>query len=137
MGLAISDPLGITAQPLGVVPREGRAKLVTRVRQLVEEHGAAMLVVGHPLLLSGESGEKAREAEETAEALRAAVGVPVLLWDERLSTRQAERALLEGNVRREQRRRSVDAMAAAVVLQSYLDATAGAPPDDRYFSSST
>lgn len=136
VGLAISDPLGITAQPLGVIPREGRAKLVLRVRGLIEEHGAARILVGHPLLLSGEAGEKARDAEDIAAALRDAVGLPVRLWDERLSTRQAERALLEGNVRRERRRGSVDAMAAALILQSFLDATGGTPSEDGYFSSS-
>ena len=80
------------------------------------------VVVGHPLLLSGERGDAAHDAERFAERLDRQVGSPVHLWDERLSTAQAQRALIEGNVRRARRREVVDAAAATLILQSWLDA---------------
>ncbi len=123
IGLALSDDLGITAQPVGFQTRVGPRADVEAIRKLIGRHEVARVVIGYPLLLSGRPGSRAAAAEEMASRLRAAVpNVPVELWDERLTTVQAERAMLEGNVRRKRRREVVDSLAAVLILQSYLDA---------------
>jgi len=128
IGVALSDPLGITAQPAGVIERSRESTDIERIRELVGAHGVAKVVVGHPLLLSGEAGVRARSAVAFVARLQAVLGeVPVLLWDERLTTVQAERALIEGKVRRRRRKEAVDAMAATLILQSYLGT--GRPQD--------
>jgi putative Holliday junction resolvase len=91
----------------------------------VGEHDVTLVVVGHPLLLSGEAGERAHHAERFAEALRGFLGVRVLLHDERLSTVEADRALRATGASGRERRRSVDRSAATVILQSWLDAGRG------------
>lgn len=122
VGLAISDPLGLTAQPLGPLPAAPARDRLARLAAIVREREVVRVVVGHPLLLSGEAGARARASEAFAERLRREVACPVDLWDERLTTVQAERALIEGEVRRRRRREVVDAAAAAILLQSWLDA---------------
>jgi putative Holliday junction resolvase len=92
---------------------------------IVREHGVATIVVGHPLLLSGKSGASAEDASRFVERLAPQVTIPVVLWDERLTTVQAERALREGGVRGPRRREVVDAAAAALMLQSWLDRPRG------------
>jgi putative Holliday junction resolvase len=122
IGVAISDSLAIAAQPLETIRREGSKKDLRRIDALVREWGAGKIIVGLPLLLSGEEGAKAAEAREFAERLRRRIrGVEVELWDERLTTVEAERTMLAGNVRRSKRRKKVDALAAVLILQSYLD----------------
>ena len=121
MGLSLSDPLGLTAQPLGRISRRELDRDLAPLLALVDEHGVATIVVGHPLLLSGEVGASAADAARFAERLRAALVIPVVLWDERLTTVQAERSLREGDVRGRRRREVVDATAAALMLQSWLD----------------
>jgi putative Holliday junction resolvase len=125
VGLALSDPLRITGQPLGRLARRALRRDLQALTDLVRENDVAVVVVGHPLLMSGVAGERALDAEAFAERLRAAVSCPVVLWDERLTTVQAERALLEGNVSRRNRKTVVDAAAAALLLQSWLDAQGG------------
>lgn len=122
IGLAISDPLGLTAQPLGRLPAASARDRLARLAAIVRERDVVRVVVGHPLLLSGEAGTRARASEAFVERLRGEVACPVDLWDERLTTAQAERALIEGDVRRGRRREVVDAAAAAILLQSWLDA---------------
>lgn len=123
IGYALSDPLGLTAQPAGELESKSPARNVEAVRGLVASVGIDRVIVGHPLLLSGESGERAEEAASFADLLRRSVPeIAVELWDERLTTRQAERILVAGNVRRARRREVIDRMAAALLLQSYLDA---------------
>lgn len=125
IGLALSDPLGITAQPLGTLERVGPRRDLRAVAELVREHGVSTVVVGLPKLLSGEEGSAAAEAREVAEQLRRRLaGVRVELWDERLTTVEAERTLVAGNVRRRRRRERVDRLAAALILQGYLEARA-------------
>jgi putative pre-16S rRNA nuclease len=121
VGLALSDPLGLTAQPVGRMSRRELDRDLRPLLALAEEHGVATIVVGHPLLLSGEAGSSATDAARFAERLRAAAAVPVVLWDERLTTVQAERSLREGEVRGRRRREVVDTTAAALMLQSWLD----------------
>lgn len=130
IGLALSDPLGMTAQPLEAVPAVGPRKDVERVAVLASERDVATIVVGLPLLLSGEEGDGARSARLFAERLSDRLGqVRIELWDERLTTVQAERVLIEGGVRRRRRKQLVDGIAAALILQSFLDAqdAGGAP----------
>jgi putative Holliday junction resolvase len=125
IGLAISDPLGITAQPAGNLESRGVKKDLGRVRDLVREREVVEVVVGHPLLLSGRAGERALAAEEFARHLRQMLrDVPVELWDERWTTTEAERVMTAAGVRRARRRKVVDSLAAVVLLQSYIDARA-------------
>lgn len=126
VGLAISDPLGLTAQPAGRIERRLLSHNLGPVEAIVSEHGIGTIVVGHPLLMSGVAGRSAQEAEAFAERLAARLACRVVLWDERLTSVQANRALLEGDVKRRKRREVVDAAAATLLLQSWLDAqTAG------------
>ena len=122
VGLALSDPLRITGQPMGHLERRILGKDLRALIDIVTEKDVSTVVLGHPLLMSGVAGERAQDAEKFAERLRAALPCPVLLWDERLTTVQAERALREGNVDGRKRRLVVDAAAAALLLQSWLDA---------------
>ena len=115
VGLAVSDPLGITAQGLMTYQR-GRGDFLDHLAGLVAEYGIERLVVGFPLNMNGSEGEGARSARRLAEKLRERFGLPVDLWDERLSTRGARRAFPPGS------RRDWDRIAAVMILQSYLDA---------------
>lgn len=118
VGLAVSDPLGITAQPLEVV---GAGEAVSRIVQLCAELGVDEVIVGLPTTESGEHGESARMAEELAEELAAATGLPVSTVDERYTSRMAETLMVDAGVRRRKRRGAVDKVAAAVLLRGYLD----------------
>lgn len=121
IGVAITDDDRRIAVPLGTV-RTGAPADLKAIAELVREHDVAVVVVGHPLLMSGRAGERAHHAERFAEALRGFLGVPVELQDERLSTVQAERALREAGTTGRNRRRAVDRSAATVILQAWLDA---------------
>ncbi|HET7928527.1 MAG TPA: Holliday junction resolvase RuvX [Actinomycetota bacterium] len=124
IGVAISDDGRRMAVPLGTV-RTGAPQDLKAIADLLAEHGVTLVVVGHPLLMSGEAGERAHLAERFAEALRAILPVEVLLQDERLSTAEAERALYEAGASGRERRRTVDRSAATVILQAWLDAQTG------------
>jgi putative pre-16S rRNA nuclease len=121
IGVAISDDGRRMAVPLGTV-RTGAPQDVKAIADLVAEHGVTLVVVGHPLLMSGEAGERAHLAERFVEALRSILSVEVELQDERLSTAEAERALRDAGTRSRDRRRTVDRSAATVILQAWLDA---------------
>jgi putative Holliday junction resolvase len=121
IGVAISDPERRLAVPVGTVHVGQPPGELLAVAALVRERGATMIVLGLPLSLRGERGESAAHAESFAEALRAVVEIPVELHDERLSTVEAERALAAAGIRGRERNRVVDASAAAVTLQSWLD----------------
>jgi putative Holliday junction resolvase len=120
IGVAISDDERRLAVPLGTV-RTGAPADLKAIAEIVHEHDVALVVVGHPLLLSGEVGERANHAERFAAALRGFLAVDVELHDERLSTAEAERALREAGASGRRSRRSVDRSAATVILQSWLD----------------
>lgn len=128
VGLALSDPLRLTGQPLGRLPRRALGAGLQGLIEVVRANDVAVVVVGYPLLMSGAAGSRALDAREFAERLRSRIACPVVLWDERLTTVQAERALLSGNVKRRARRDVVDATAAALLLQSWLDAQEGSVP---------
>jgi putative holliday junction resolvase len=121
IGVAISDDARRMAVPLGTV-RTGAPQDVQAIVDLVSQHDVTLVVVGHPLLLSGEAGERAHLAERFAEALRSLLPVEVRLQDERLSTAEADRALRDAGASGRERRRTVDRSAATVILQAWLDA---------------
>ncbi len=124
MGLALSDPTGTVASPLGSLPAEPVQTLPERIAGVAREREAARVVVGLPRRLDGSSGPEAAAARALADAVRLATRLPVTMVDERLSSAAAERALLEGGLKRARRRSLSDQVAAAIILQSYLDAEA-------------
>lgn len=124
IGVALSDPLAVTAQPLTTLERVSWKSDLGRIRDLVREHEVSRIVVGMPLGMDGGRNERVRLTEEFMERLRAATALPVDAWDERLTTVQAERIMLEGDVSRARRRRAIDRLAAVIILQAYLDARA-------------
>ncbi|HEY4028048.1 MAG TPA: Holliday junction resolvase RuvX [Candidatus Dormibacteraeota bacterium] len=125
VGVAVSDPTGTIAQPLGAVPAEPAATLVERLTALAREQEATGLVVGLPRRLDGGVGPEAKAARALADELRRTSGLTVTLVDERLTSVAAERALLATGASRARRRQLSDQVAAALILQSYLDAAAG------------
>ena len=121
VGLAVSDPGGTIAQALSTEPAEPAATLPSRLAQIAKAQNAGRIVVGLPLRLDGRHGPEAKAAQELADLLRKASGLPVELVDERLTTAQAEKSLIAGGMRREKRRISVDGVAATLLLQGHLD----------------
>jgi putative Holliday junction resolvase len=128
VGVALSDDLGITARPLTTIRRKDDRSAAEAIRLLAVAHDASRIVVGIPIGLDGGDQKTTHAARRLAEAIREATALPVIGWDERLTTAQAERSLIEGNVRRERRREIVDQVAAALMLQSFLDAEAARGP---------
>jgi putative Holliday junction resolvase len=129
IGLALSDPLRVTAQPLGSIRCRGAKVDVDEIARRAREHDVRTIVVGLPRLMSGAEGTRAADARTFAAGLaRRLEGVEIELWDERLTTAEAERTMISANVRRDKRRRAVDAMAAALILQGWLDAHSGTAP---------
>ena len=121
IGVALSDPLGLTAQRLTVLRRCGGREDLNAVCALIAKHGVAAVVVGLPLTLKGTHGPQARRATSFANALSRQSAVPVHLVDERLTTTQGERALLATNTSRRRRKQVIDQVAAQLILQQYLD----------------
>jgi putative Holliday junction resolvase len=124
IGVALSDPGGVVASPLVTVAHRSAREDAARIAALCREHGVTRIVVGSPRNMDGSGGPAAGRAEAFAGRLRAATALPVELWDERLSTVAAERAMIQAGARREERRDARDRVAAALLLQSYLDAHA-------------
>jgi putative holliday junction resolvase len=120
IGVAISDDARRMAVQLGTV-RTGAPADLRAIADLIREHGVRLVVVGHPLLLSGEAGDRAHHAERFAAAIGEALDVPVLLQDERLSTVEAGRALRESGASGRDSRRTIERSAATVILQAWLD----------------
>ena len=124
VGVALSDPLGITAQAVETIERKTENKLrrtLARIEELVSEHGVEKFVLGLPKHMNNDIGERAEKALEFGEMLRRRTGLEVVMWDERLTTVEAERTLIESGVRREHRKQFVDQIAAVFILQGYLD----------------
>ena len=120
IGVAVSDATGTIATPHSVIDRRGQ-DVSDVLRSVIDEYDVEVIVVGLPLHLSGDEGASAKSARSFAEAVAEATGLPVALQDERFTTVTAEAALLEGGVRRRERREVRDKVAAAVMLQGYLD----------------
>jgi putative Holliday junction resolvase len=123
IGLALSDPLGLTAQPLQTLSRVGLRRDLQYIAEIVGQHDVNTVVLGLPRLLSGEEGSAAEAARAFGRRLEGRLpGVALELWDERLTTALAERTMISGRVRRARRKKKVDALAALLILQSFLDA---------------
>ncbi|MFY9802592.1 MAG: Holliday junction resolvase RuvX [Candidatus Acidiferrales bacterium] len=121
MGLAISDELQITAQPLCTLVRTNRRNDVHRLRDICRNHGVARILVGHPLHITGEAGEMAEEAAQFAARLRKDLGIEVKLADERLTTWEAAQIVAQSSSPHRRKKSSIDDVAAAVLLREYLD----------------
>ena len=122
IGVAGSDDMGLIARPLSAIERTSRAEDAARIGELASRRKAKTIVVGLPLNMDGSAGPAARRARRFARMLERELGLKVELWDERLSTAEAERALIAADERRARRREVRDGVAAALILQSYLDA---------------
>jgi putative Holliday junction resolvase len=125
MGLAISDELGVIAQPLEFVLAEPFDKFLARLKEIIAEKQVELLLVGMPRNMDGSYGPAALKVQDFVAVLKGALTTPIKLWDERLTSAQANRFLIEANVRRDQRKQKVDKTAAAILLQSYLDSVGG------------
>lgn len=124
VGVAISDTLGITAQGIETIERKEENKLrqtLARIEALVKEYEVEKIVLGFPKNMNNTLGERAEKSLEFKEKLERRAGIPVIMWDERLTTVEAERTLIESKVRRENRKKYVDKIAAVFILQGYLD----------------
>lgn len=125
VGVAVSDRLGMTAQELETIVRKHPNKLrqtLARIENLVEEYGVQKIVLGYPVNMNYTEGQRVEETREFQKMLERRTGLPVILWDERLTTVESERILKECGVRRENRKAVIDQIAAAILLQNYLDA---------------
>jgi putative pre-16S rRNA nuclease len=121
IGLAISDPLGLTAQGLGVLERKDWDRDLARLQEIARPYQVQEILVGLPRHMDGRPGEMVEEILALAQALGEALGARVATWDERLSTVEAERVLIQADLSRKKRRRVVDKVAASLILQAYLD----------------
>ena len=121
IGVAMSDPLWLTAQPLTVLERRAPAEDVDAIRALVEAHGVARVIVGWPLTLRGEPGPQAKKVEAFVQELRGRLSIPIELLDERFTTLQGQRVLAEAGVSRRTRKQAIDQIAAQLILQHFLD----------------
>jgi putative Holliday junction resolvase len=122
IGLAISDPLGITAQGLETIHRQNKRLDFAQLEKIIREYEVTEIVVGYPLRMSGAEGIQAEKMQRFAEELRQRFPLPVHLWDERLSSAQANRLLRETEMSIKRRGQVVDQMAAVLILQSWMDA---------------
>ncbi|UHA74300.1 Holliday junction resolvase RuvX [Paenibacillus sp. 481] len=121
IGVAVSDAFGWTAQGLEVITRRNDDADLQRLEAIIKEHGVEAIVLGLPKNMNGTIGPRGEISLAFAETLKQLFGLPVHLWDERLSTVSAERTLIEADVSRKKRKQVVDKMAATIILQTYLD----------------
>jgi putative Holliday junction resolvase len=122
IGIAVSDPLGITAQGLDTVRRQNKRTDFERLAAVIRKYSVVAIVVGYPLRLSGAEGTQSQKMQLFAEELRKRFGLPVHLWDERLTSSQANRLMREADVSIKKRGAAVDRMAATLILQSWMEA---------------
>ena len=133
VGAAVSDPLGITAQGLEIIRREHESKLrrtCARIEEIIAEYHVGMIVLGYPKNMNNTEGERAQKTMAFKEMLERRTLLPVVLWDERLTTVAADRAMMEAGIRREHRKEYVDQIAAVFILQGYLDSLAASRSKD-------
>lgn len=124
VGVAISDALGLTAQGIETIQRKEENKLrktLARIEELIKEYEVTKIVLGFPKHMNNDIGDRAEKSLEFKQMLERRTGLEVIMWDERLTTVEAERTLIESNVRREDRKKYVDKIAAVFILQGYLD----------------
>ncbi len=124
VGVAVSDALGVTAQGIETITRKEENKLrrtCARIEELIREYKVGRIVLGFPKHMNNDIGERAEKSLEFKEMLERRTGLEVVMWDERLTTIAAERTLMESGVRREDRKKYIDKIAAVFILQGYLD----------------
>ena len=121
IGLAVSDEMGITARGIAVLERTSRKADLEAIAAAAAEHGVAAVVVGYPLRLDGSAGIQCEKVDRFIAALKDAIPLPVVAWDETLSTKEAEGLMREAGVKRKKQRGMVDRIAAAIILQDYLN----------------
>lgn len=124
VGVAISDPLFLTAQGIEIIRRKEENKLrktLARIEELIMEYEVEELVLGYPKNMNDTLGERVEKTEEFKAHLERRTGLSVILWDERLTTVAADRAMIEGGLRRKERKEQIDKLAAVLILQAYLD----------------
>lgn len=124
VGVAISDPLGMTAQGIETISRTSENKLrktLARIEELIREYHVDTIVLGLPKNMNNTLGDRAEKSLEFKAMLERRTGLSVIMWDERLTTVEANRTLMDGNIRREDRKQYVDKLAAVLILQGYLD----------------
>jgi putative Holliday junction resolvase len=124
VGVAVSDSLGITAHGVETITRKEENKLrrtLARIEQLLQEYKIEMIVLGYPKNMDDSIGDRAKKTEEFRDMLVRRTGLPVILWDERLTTMEANEILMESGVRRENRKSVIDKIAAVLILRSYMD----------------
>ncbi|MEE1196396.1 MAG: Holliday junction resolvase RuvX [Lachnospiraceae bacterium] len=127
VGVAISDPLGLTAQGIEIIRRKSENKLrqtLARIEELIEEYQVEAIVLGFPKNMNNTIGDRAEKSLEFKRMLERRTGLAIFMWDERLTTVEANRTLMEAGVRRENRYKYVDELAAVFILQGYLDSLA-------------
>jgi len=125
IGVAVSDGLNITAQAVGAIERKGIKSDIRKIGDLIKEYGATKVIVGLPFNMDGTKGKSAKLAIDFANTLKEKLGVVIEMVDERLTTRQGERMLIEADVSRKKRKKNIDKIAAQLILQSYLDSNKG------------
>ena len=128
IGMAVSDPLGITAQGLETIRRTNKRADLQQLAQVIREYGVSEIVVGYPLRLSGAAGAQAEKMTAFAEELRRRFKLPVHLWDERLTSAEANRLLRETEMSVRRRGQVVDRMAAVLILQAFMEHRAATKP---------
>jgi putative Holliday junction resolvase len=121
MGIALSDETATIAQPLEFIPAEPFADFLARLKQLITDKQVDQILVGMPRNMDGSYGPAALKVQEFVAVLKETIAIPIKTWDERLTSTQANRMLIQADVRRDKRKQRVDAAAAAILLQSYLD----------------
>lgn len=121
IGIAVSDAMGWTAQGVETIKRQSEDQDLARIGELIREYDVETVVLGFPKNMNGTIGPRGELSQQFAETLKAKFGLPVVLWDERLSTMAAERMLISADVSRKKRKQVVDKMAASIILQNYLD----------------
>ena len=124
VGVAVSDLLGLTAQPVETITRKDENKLrktCARIEELIQEYGVTKIVLGLPKHMNDDVGERAEKSIAFGEMLKRRTGLEVVMWDERLTTVEAEQTLIECNIRREDRKKYIDQIAAVFILQGYMD----------------
>ena len=122
IGVAVSDALGMLANPLDTICEKDRTLQLEKTAAVARAHGVEKLVVGHPKRMDGSLGHRAEYTEEFARDLSQLLGIPYIMWDERLSSTEAHRILESGGVSGKKRTGKVDSIAAVFILQGYLDA---------------
>ena len=121
IGVAVSDLMGLTAQGVTTIKRVGKKKDIEEIKKIIAERQVNKIVSGLPKNMNGTVGTQGEKVQKFCELLKEETNLPIEFWDERLSTVAAERSLIEGNVRRENRKKVIDMLAAVIILQGYLD----------------